>query len=82
MQTFDRVYTQPSLLLSLDRAMQIDQNSMVKIQFEEDLYRQRVLAEKRVEPIPYRIISPGAARSRQQDSLGYFNEDMGTGKIV
>ncbi len=83
MGTFDRVYTQPSLLLSLDRATQLDKQSMAKIHFNEGLYRQPVLTETRAEPLPYRVAkSHGTtvALAGQSERLGIFNDD--TDKIV
>ena len=40
MKKFDNSYITPSALLSLDKASDLDVQSMVKIQFDEDLYRQ------------------------------------------
>lgn len=80
MQRFDRLYTQPSSLLSLDRASQLDQNSMAKIHFNDDLYRQPVLNESRVEPLPYRIATSSTFLAGQRERLGIFNDDRG--KIV
>lgn len=77
MQSFDRVYALPSSLLSLDRAAQLDQTSLVKIQFDEDLYRQPVLAEKKLGPLPYRTGTSPTARIGQRATLGIFNEDLG-----
>jgi hypothetical protein len=79
MKSFDRMYTVPSSLLSLDRASQLDSTSMAKIQFDEDLYRQPVLAEKVVEPIPYRVGMPSIDSGRTS-LLGVFSADLG--KIV
>ena len=78
MKSFDRMYTVPSSLLSLDRASQLDSTSMVKILFDEDLYRQPALAEKVIEPIPYRCGTPSTISGHS--ILGVFNEDLG--KIV
>ena len=77
MQTFDRVYAKPSFVMSLDRASQLDHGSMVKIHFDENLYRQPVLTENRLEPLPYRM---GLSPSSQKSSIGLFNDDIG--KIV
>ena len=80
-QSFHRIYHAPSTQLSLERATQLDQKSMVKIRFDEDLYRQPVMAEGRVEPLPYRVttnISPAVSSSIS--SLGILNSS--TGKLV
>jgi len=79
MKSFDRMYTVPSSLLSLDRASQLDSTSMVKIQFDEELYRQPVLAENVIEPLPYRIGKPPPSPG-QRGLLGVFSDDFG--KIV
>ena len=78
-QSFHRVYEVPSAQLSLERASQLDQKSMVKLRFEEDLYRQPVMAEGRLEPLPYRITANAVSPSVTA-SLGVLNID--TGKIV
>ena len=78
-QSFHRVYEIPSAQLSLERASQLDQKSMVKLRFDEDLYRQPVMAEGRLEPLPYRITAHTASSS-VTSSLGVLNTD--TGKIV
>lgn len=80
---FGRIYQVPSEQLSLERATQLDQKSMVKIRFDEDLYRQPVMAEARLEPLPYRV-SPNAsspAMSSSISSLGVLHTDVGN-KIV
>ena len=82
MRSFDRIYQVPSTQLSLERATQLDQKSMVKIRFDEDLYRQPVMAEGQLEPLPYRVranISPMMTSS--MSSLGVLHADVGN-KLV
>lgn len=82
MQSFHRIYQEPSEQLSFERATQLDQKSMVKIRFDEDLYRQPVMAEGKVDPLPYRITShyTTATPSSSISSLGVLHADVG--KIV
>ncbi len=78
MKSFHRIFQVPSTQLSLERASQLDQKSMVKIRFEEDLYRQPVMAEGKVDPLPYRVathIAPAVT-----SSLSFLHSD--SGKIV
>ena len=81
MNTFQRLYAEPSQQLSLERATAFDQRSMVKIGFREEFYRQPVLAEGSVEPLPYRrsmrpTQTPG--RIHSQSSLGKLHDDHGS----
>ena len=78
--TFDRLYYAPSTQLSLDRAMQLDKCSMVKIQFDENLYRQPVLQATSVTPLPYRIRAE--SRLSPTSSLGMLNRESDTSKLV
>ncbi len=81
MQSFHRVYHIPSTQLSLERATQLDNKSMVKIQFDEDLYRQPVMAEGNLEPLPYRLSSNVSQTVTSSiSSLGVLHADVG--KIV
>ncbi len=79
-QSFHRIYQVPSAQLSLERASQLDQKSMVKIRFDEDLYRQPVMAEGRLDPLPYRIAAHTSHTVNMTSSLGVLN--INTGKIV
>ena len=81
MQSFHRVYQVPSSQLSLERATQLDQKSMVKIRFDEDLYRQPVMAVGTLEPLPYRVATnPSQLMASSITSLGVLHED--SGKLV
>jgi len=78
---FGRIYQSPSEILSLERATQIDQKSMVKIRFDEDLYRQPVMAEQRLEPLPYRVSLDSLSMSSSISPVGVLHTDVGN-KIV
>ena len=80
MQSFHRIYEVPSAQLSLERATQLDQKSMVKIRFDEDLYRQPVMAEGKLEPLPYRASINVTPITSNVSGLGVLHADVG--KIV
>jgi len=81
MHSFAQLYDASSVQLSLDKAKELDQNSMVKLQFRENFYRQPVLEEGRTEPLPYRVERRGSAETSVPafQHLGVFHDD---GKIV
>ena len=84
MKTFDERHVKPSLQLSLERSQEIDQDSMVKIRFSENLYRQPVLTEEpKLDPLPYRVrgnSSPGMM-TMPRNELGVLHNETGS-KIV
>lgn len=67
-------------------AKDLDDNSMVKLQFTEDHYRQPVMAEKRAEPLPYRAERNGVADEVKSahafHNLGVFHDDSGKNRMV
>jgi len=81
MHSFSQIYDASSVQLSLDKAKELDQNSMVKLQFRENFYRQSVLEESEAEPLPYRVGRRGVAEISVPafQNLGVFHDD---GKIV
>jgi len=86
MRSFTQHYEVPSTQLSLEMAKDLDDNSMVKLQFTEDHYRQPVMAEKRAEPLPYRAERNGVADEVKSahafHNLGVFHDDSGKNRMV
>jgi hypothetical protein len=84
MQTFERRHVEPSFQLSLERAQELDQDSMVKIRFTEDFYRQPVLTEEpKLDPLPYRVSGTASPRMMMisRHELGVLHNESGS-KIV
>lgn len=84
MKTFDERHVKPSLQLSLERSQEIDQDSMVKIRFSENLYRQPVLTEEpKLDPLPYRVRGNSSPRmmTMPRNELGVLHNETGS-KIV
>lgn len=84
MNSFSRTYDVPSAYLSLERSKELDANSMVKLRFTETMFRQPVLAEGKVEPLPYRIVRDGSmvdlerklsGQNSSVRNLGVFHDD-------
>jgi len=77
MRSFAQEYDNPSAQLSLERAKDLDHNSMVRLQFTENLYRQPVLTEGKIEPSPYRIRKNPERMELSSPRLGVFHDDAG-----
>lgn len=80
MRSFTQLYEVPSTQLSLEMAKDLDENSMVKLQFTGDHFRQPVLAEGLAEPLPYRTVRNGMTKGNPSStfkSLGVFHDDDG-----
>ena len=80
MRSFAQQFDIPSVQLSLERAKILDLNSMVSLQFRENLYRQPVLAEGIAEPLPYRRQRTSATPVNPPTAckgLGVFHDDAG-----
>jgi len=79
MQSFQRCYVGPGSQLSLEKAVELDKDSMVKIHFREDFFKQPILAEGIIEPMPYRVqqhtqVNP-VRTTRNFSQLGVLHED-------
>lgn len=81
--SFHRMYAETSAQVSLERATELDKRAMVKIRFTEDLYRQPVLTQGKLEPQHYRASNASHQQSRggsSRQSIGVLHND--SGKLV